>query len=128
IIRAVMKPRRGIALFAVACALVDSGCSFLFVDGRPTAHERGTFEPLDACTDRFNFPTTDTVFAAGIPLLVLALAAGPGQGTGATKEASDRSERTFAVMGISSLVISAVLTTSAIWGFHTVKKCRRYLA
>jgi uncharacterized membrane protein YdbT with pleckstrin-like domain len=122
-----MKPSRTIAILAVACALLDSGCSFLFVNGPPTAHQREAFEPLEACTDSLKSPTTDTVLAAGIPLFGLALAAGPGQGTGATKEASANQDRTFAVMGISSLVISAVLTTSAIWGFHTVKKCRRYL-
>ena len=122
-----MKPCRSIAILATLCALLHSGCSFLFVEGPPTAHERGTFEPLDECTESFKSPTTDTVFAAGIPLFVLALAAGPGQGTGATKESSANQERTFAVMGISALAISAVLTTSAIWGFHTVKKCRRYV-
>jgi hypothetical protein len=52
---------------------------------------------------------------------------GPGQGTDATNPKGP-SEAAKVFWLTSALTIMGVETTAAIWGFHTARKCRKWMA
>ena len=113
-----MKASRTVAILALAAACAEPGCSFLLVDGPPSADRVREFHPLEECTDSFRAPTADIIVAGIIPPYLLL----KGMTSGL---AEDKTEAT--VVGVSGLVLASVLAVSAVWGFYTVHKCRQYL-
>jgi len=124
------------AMGASRCLLVvlllwaQSGCSFLFVQGPPPRDENSRPPLFDSeCTRSRLFPIADTVLAAWAgstllgTLILSTIGTPPADQTPAEREAS---QHKALVIEISALAIGAIPTASAIWGFHTTRKCRDY--
>ena len=122
-----MNSRRVLFWAALAAACAQANCSFLFLE-RPPERDQLPYRHADGsvCTERNKLPVTDLVLTGAIPVSVLALMLGPGQGTGAKPQDSGASERKAEIMLGSALVLSGVMLTSAIWGFYTTHECRKY--
>ena len=107
-----MKCTFSVAL-VVAATVFQTGCSFLLVDGPPSAEKTREFHALEECTDSFRAPTVDTIAAVVLPSF------------GLLKMASlDGGDKVLAVPALLSV---ALFVPSAIWGYYTVGRCRRYL-
>jgi len=117
-----MKIRPIIAVLIGICTFTQVGCSFLFVEGPPAAHEI-PFRRMDDsfCTESKTAPIADLVFAGAVPLVGLVRLSEAGNSTGLSGTEA-------AVAVTSVLVLSGVELVSSIWGFYTTGKCRQYTA
>jgi hypothetical protein len=117
-----MKIRPITAVLIGMCTFTQVGCSFLFVEGPPAAHEI-PFRRMDDsfCTESKAAPIADLVFAGAVPLLGLVRLSEAGNSTGLSSTEA-------AVAVTSVLVLSGVELVSSIWGFYTTGKCRQYTA
>jgi len=93
-------------------------------DGLGTA-----FDEDSECTRSKFVPVLDTILAASAgamlagAMLASTIGTPPANQTPEERQASLREAR---VLEIGALVAGIVPTASAIWGFHTVRKCRAY--
>jgi hypothetical protein len=115
-----MRFRRTIAIL-LATSICAAGCSFLLVEGPPKAGEI-PFRRMDDtfCTERNGAPVVDSVAAGVLPFIALMSVYNLG--------GRDISEPEAMVTLTSALVLTGVEAVSAIWGFHTTRKCRQFAA
>ena len=116
-----MKLRLIIVSFLVAAVFAQQGCSFVLVEG-PPGPGQVPFRRMDDtyCTERLGAPIIDSIAAWVIPLtLLMTMYSLGGKSTGETEAM---------VKFTSALAVGGVEATSAVWGFYTVGKCRRYSA
>jgi len=117
-----MRFHRIIAPLLATILCTQPGCSFLLVEGPPKPDET-PFRRMDDsfCTERNGAPVVDTVAAGVLPFVGLMSLYNLGGGR-------DVGETEAMVTLTSALVLSGVEAASAIWGFHTTRKCRQYAA
>jgi hypothetical protein len=116
---------------AMAMSCTQLGCSFLLVKGPPSPDEpvRYSEEGGFACTEVNVAPKADIVLAAiggGINFLALGTATGTPPANQTAQQQQDSQTR-FVTMFWSGLAIAGLGTVSALWGFHTTRKCREYV-
>jgi len=107
-----------------------SGCSFLLAQGPPAKDENSRRPIFDSeCTRSNFFPAVDTALAASAAATLLGTLLLSSIGTpAANKTAAERqaSENKARVIESGALVLGAIPTASAIWGYRTTRKCREY--
>jgi hypothetical protein len=99
------------AMLGLSCALLSSGCSFIFSDGPPPQHQRAAY--FD-CSSNAAAPATDVVNALGSGLL-----AGASSKDDPNTSDDEANKGTAVTFGI----IAAVYTASAIYGFVVESNC-----
>jgi hypothetical protein len=115
----VMRFHRIIAILIAISMVAPAGCSFLLVEGPPKPDEI-PFRRMDDsfCTERNGAPVVDSVAAGVIPFIgLMSVYNLGGRDIGETE-----------AMLTSALVLTGVEAASAIWGFHTTRRCRQYTA
>ena len=125
--------RRGLA--ALGLAILQAGCSFVFVKAPPSSRRRAAVPEEQSATAVVDPPCTrwDAFW------ILDAVAAGAGAATGTiatlgdspplneTSEQRDSRRRLTMIAFYGGFLEAAVSGISAIWGFHTTHVCRRYL-
>ena len=116
---------------AFAMSSTQLGCSFAFVKGPPSPKEPlgYTSEEGFSCTETKAAPIADVVLASTGGMASFAilgtLTGTPPQDQTAQQRQDGNTARGYVFFG--GLVVAAVGTAAAIWGFHTVRKCREYI-
>jgi hypothetical protein len=101
-----------LALCVIAAGLFGSGCSFIFVDGPPAAHQK---MPYFDCTTSNIAPVVDVVFAASAAVQGAAFLANQSSGSGSSSLAAE---------GGVVLAEAALFGVSALTGFGKTSSCR----
>ena len=116
-----MNPRQTAALLIAMSLFAQAGCSFLLVEGPPKPGEM-TFRRMDDtfCTEGVGAPVVDSIAAGVLPFIGLMSVVNLG--------GRDIGETEAMVKLTSVLALTGVELVSAIWGFHTTRKCRQYAA
>ena len=116
-----MRFHRIIATLLATILCTQAGCSFLLVEGPPKPGET-PFRRMDDtfCTEGVGAPVVDSIAAGVLPFIGLMSVVNLG--------GRDIGETEAMVTLTSALVLTGVEAVSAIWGFHTTSKCRRYAA
>ena len=126
-----MRPGRTLLAVLLVVTFAQPGCSFVFVKG-PPASAGGRPDPFEAmadCTETRVPPVLDTV-AAGLAGAYALAAVATLTGTpppDATEEQIDHTDTVHAEFFWGGLIVGAVMTASAIWGFRATRKCREYV-
>jgi hypothetical protein len=108
-----MRSSQALTILATLVVLGQSGCSFVLVDGPPSPTKVREFHPLEECTDSLRSPTFDTIAAVVLPAFALLKLA--------SLNGDDK------VVAVPAIAFAGIFAASAIWGYHTVGRCRRYL-
>jgi hypothetical protein len=120
----------GRTLLVVLLLGAPAGCSFVLVQGPPPKDENAPRPLFDSeCTTSKFAPVVDTVLAAMAGGMLVGTLMASTMGTpppNQTPAERDASRHQAMVIGIGALAVGIVPTISAIWGFHTVRKCREY--
>ena len=114
-----MKVRGALIPLLAAGVCAQGGCSFILVEGPPAPGEIPARRMDDTyCTESLGAPIVDSIATWVVPLtLLMSMYSLGGKNTG---------EMEAMVKLTSALAIGGVEATSAVWGFYTVRKCRRY--
>jgi hypothetical protein len=106
-------------LLLVAGVCAQGGCSFILVEGPPGSGEMPVRRMDDTyCTEGLGAPIVDSIATWVVPLtLLMSMYSLGGKNVG---------EMEAVVKLTSALAVGGVEATSAVWGFHTVRKCRQY--
>ena len=129
--RRLVKAGRVLLVIIMAISCSQSGCSFLFVKGPPTADEETYRAPKNpTCTERNIVPGLDMAAASILSGEALAIFVLTGIGTPPDNqtEAQRHDSVTRAHLWAGGLLLAAgAWATSAFLGFHTTRMCREYV-
>ena len=123
----IMQLGRVPLVLMLTASLMQFGCSFMLVNGPPSADATAVVA-LDGsvCTNRNTLPVMDVVLASGAGGLFVISGIGTPPANETPAQRQDREQR-GKIVAISGLVVGGITAASAIWGFHTTHKCRKYI-
>jgi hypothetical protein len=122
-----MQLSRVLLVLVLIASPMQFGCSFMLVNGPPSPDATAVVaRDGSVCTNRNALPVMDVVLASGAGGLFVISRIGtpPANQTPAQRQDLERRRK---IVSISALVVGGIAAASAIWGFHTTRKCRQYI-